>query len=665
MVKQNPDNQQDAQLSADEKAIEEHVEQLMGPPALEAEPSLGRPDKAPVEIKDETGPPQVVVIKPHADKDLAPMIDKLAGGETSPAAEAARAAAADSPETAGPEEFSDKLTEQAINDIAASDSDEVLKSEDEKLAAAFSGKPRSRWQRLVGWLRKPVVYRSLLAGTAALLVIVGLVPASRYFVLNAAGVRGSASLVILDDQTQLPLKNIEVNLAGQTARTDQDGVARFVKLKLGRTDLVVQKRAFAPLSHKITIGWGSNPLGEFGLTPVGAQYSFMVRDFLAETPLTKVEAVSGEASAFSNDEGKIVLTLEPEDDAEFTVDFVLDSYRTESLTITPDAQDEQVVAMVPAKKHVFVSKRSGRYDVYKIDADGRNEELLLAGSGSERDDMVLIQHPGEDLAALVSTRSGDRNDDGYLLSSLTLIDVASGETTDLGKSERFQLVDWIGPQLVYVRIIDGASKADPERHRLISYDYETGESRTLASSNYFNDVLAADGMIYYAPSAAYLETGEIGLFRVKADGSGRETIIDAEVWNLFRTAYDSLSISVGQNWYEHALSEAVARPLDGPPSAMRSRLYTDSPDRAGSLWTEDRDGKGVLLRYDTASRADLTVHEQSGLRTPIYWLNNDFVVFRVSNSSETADYVMSLRGGDPKKVRDVTNTGGLDRWYYY
>lgn len=50
--------------------------------------------------------------------------------------------------------------------------------------------------------------------------------------------------------------------------------------------------------------------------------------------------------------------------------------------------------MAPSRKHVFISKRSGTYDVYKVDVDGKNEEKVLSGTGSERPDAIALSiHP--------------------------------------------------------------------------------------------------------------------------------------------------------------------------------------------------------------------------------------------------------------------------------
>lgn len=566
------------------------------------------------------------------------------------------------------EDQPDPETDKAVDEIAAQEGDDILAAEDEKIASAFTDKKPGLRTRLrkawSAWWHNPLKRRLSLAAITLTLAAIVVVPTSRYFVLNTAGVRSKASLVVIDNSTQQPLKNVEVKLGDKTTTTDKEGKAVFNNLRLGKTKLTVYKRAFAVDERSVTIGWGSNPLKPLALKPTGSQYSFIVTDYLSGKPIENVEAITGEASAVSNEQGEIKLTIDPRDDEQTAeVTFGADDYRVENISLDLNATEEIKLELVPDKSHLFVSKRSGRYDVYKIDADGKNEEKVLAGSGVERDDLVLVTHPTKDFAALVSTRENVRND-GFLLSTLTFIDIAAKTPTKIAQSERVQIVDWIGDRLVYVQIASGASASDPQRHRLMSYDMASGSTKELAGSNYFNDVLIVGGNVYYAPSAAYA-TSQPAFYRIAADGSGRQTVLDQEVWNVFRTGYNKLVLAVGQDWYEYDLGTSKTSRLSGEPANLTSRVYTDSLNRKQSLWVDQRDGKGVLLAYDLDSQQDTVLQEQSGLRNPVQWLNDSVVVFRVNTSDETADYVMSLNGGDPKKLQDVTNTSGVDRWYYY
>jgi len=312
-----------------------------------------------------------------------------------------------------------------------------------------------------------------------------------------------------------------------------------------------------------------------------------------------------------------------------------------------------------------VSKRSGKYDIYSIYVDGKDEKLVLPGSGKEKEDMVLVPHPSDNIAAYVSTRAGQTNSDGFMLSNLILVNTDdNNSTTNVKTSERIQIVDWSKDYLVYVQIKSGTSASSPDRFRLMSYNYKDESEKELAASNFFNDVVYAKGAVYYAPSGAY-QSGSVNFHKVNPDGSDSQVIFNREVWNIFRTSYNHFALYVQQQWYDYSLGGPQPVKLNSAPSDQTTQVYIDSPDGKRSVWIDSRDGKGVLLSYDISAKEDKTLRSQAGLTYPTRWLNNNVLVYRVKSPQETADYAISIDGGEPVKIRDVTNTGGIDRWYYY
>ncbi len=636
-----------------DEPISPQVEELMGPTPETALPQSTRanmePASAPI-IPDDKFPKEVFD-QPNSEPDSQPA-QAIVDTESS---------------SSDPE---DPAVEEAVSDIVREESDTVLAKEDEDLGKAFVPvvAPHGFFAKLKNlvkrWWSNPKARWATLAGIVVGLLIIFAVPASRYFVLNTVGVRAAVQMIVLDEGTQQPLKNVQVSIDGKSAETDTEGKVRVAGVKLGNNNLHIEKVAFAPYDRTVTLGWGSNPLGDIALKPTGAQYTFNVKEYLSEKPLSKVEAVSGLASAVANEQGEIVLTVDVKDEDRLDVTLTKENYRSEKRTIATKNKDAQKVSMVPAKKHVFVSKRSGKFDLYKIDVDGKNEELLLPGSGTERDDIVLAPHASQSVVAIVSTRENQRNDNGFLLSNLQTVDVETGENTEVATSERVQIVDWVGDRLVYVQIDEGVSANSPRRHRLMSYDYKKNESKELATSNYFNDVMVAKNSVYYAPSSAN-QKGKAYFYRINPDGTGQQVVLDKEVWNIFRVDYEKLNLAVGQAWYEYTLGDGAATQLDGAPGDPKNKLFRDDAEKKRSLWVDQRDGKGVLLSYDTTTKQDKIVKTQSGLRNPVNWLQNDYTIYRINTDQETADYVLNLAGGQPRKIQDVTNTGGIDRWYYY
>ncbi len=567
------------------------------------------------------------------------------------------------------EVLEDSSTAKAVDEIIAKEGDELLEIQDQKHADRKETKSKAGiGSRIKGffkaWWNNPKARWATIITLIVVAVLLAVLPTTRYFVLNTVGFRGTAQITVLDESTSQPLKNVNVRLANVEVKTDTNGQAELSKVKLGSAQLTVQKRAFAENQQKVTVSFGKNKLADVRLKPTGVQYSFAVNDFLSGKPIEKVEAVSGDASALSDQNGKIKLTVEGGQDKDsLEVSFQKDDYRKDTATINADDKAEQVITLVPGRRHVFVSKRTGTYDVYAIDVDGKNEKKLLQGTGTERDDIALSVHPTASAAALVSTRDGTKNGDGFLLSTLTVINDA-GKTKAVTTTERVQLVDWIGDNLIYVQAVSGTSAGNPKRHRLVSYNYKTEQSRELAASNYFNDVLVFNEKIYIAPSSANTTTPAV-LFRISAEGTDKVTILNQEVWNVFRTDYENLALSANKSWFNVRGGEDKATALSAQPTNPISRTYTVSKDGKNALWVDQRDGKGVLLNYEVASRNEQNLRSESGIKNPVYWLNNRVIVYRVSNEAETADYVLSLDGGDPKKIGDVTNTNSVDQWYYY
>ncbi len=599
--------------------------------------------------------------------------------------EAIDQAAANPSEIDDPAVLKDPETDKAVDDIIASESDEILEIEDairdtdepvrpstpaKPIPKPPESKPQQQKPKKAKGKKRSIFKSRILRWILLILLVGGLLaaigtPKSRYFILNTAGVRAESSLTVLDDSTQQPLKNVQVSIGDVTGTTNAQGEVTLTNVKLGSNLLSIQKRAFAPISKPVTIGWGSNPLQSYELTPTGTQYEFTTVDYLSGKPVVKVEASTQDADAVSNDQGVIKLTLDkPADDAELKVTFKRDGYRDETRNLDASDKTNHTVKLVPAQKNLFVSKRSGKYDVYGIYVDGKDEKVVLAGTGSERDDMVLVPHPTEPVAAYVSTRGNEHNNQGFLLSKLTIINTDDNTTHDVVAAERIQLIDWSGDNLVYVQIASGESASSPKRYRLMSYNQKTTATKELAASNYFNDVVSVGDDIYYAPSSAY-QTSKTALYKIKPDGSGAQTVFNQEVWNIIRTSYDHFALAVEQQWYDYRLGEKQPQKLNAAPSSQQPRVYISSPDGKHAAWIDVRDGKGVLLSYDTTTKNDTVIATKSGLTYPVRWLNNDVLVYRVKTDQETADYAISLNGGNPVKVRDVTNAGGIDRWYYY
>lgn len=565
----------------------------------------------------------------------------------------------------------DPDTEKAVDDIVSEESDRILAIEDAKAELLAGGEvvvAEGFFARLKSSLAKFWSHTSVKVLTTFLVLgifaAVAIFPQSRYFILNTLGVRASTSLTIIDDKTRQPLKDAEVSLQGQTAKSDKEGYVSFSEIKLGDSELVIKKPAFGAIVVNETFGWGSNPLGELQLSAVGSRYNFELTDFVSGKPIVKAEAISGQFSAVSDENGKLVLVVEDDSGKDVSIEIHAEGFRTEKLTMPAGSTDEKKLSMVPGRKHAFISKRDGTYDLFIAYVDGKGLKKILPGTGSEREDsLILVNHSDSNFAALVSTRGGQYGPSGNLLSVLTLVDVENDQATEIDGSESIQIIDFAGDKLIYVRQKENAKEDSASRYELVSYDVQTSEEKILASANYFNDVLLAQDAIYYSPAG--VAKNSLGFFKINPDGSDKQTIMPKEAWNIFRVAYDKLHVAFSHEWYTYDLASSQLEKLQGAPATDKSRIYAVSPSGKRSLWVDERDGKGVLLLNNLETGKDEAIKTAGGLRNPVYWLDETHVIYRITTSSETADYILSTEGGEAKKVQDVTDTAGLDRWYLF
>ena len=553
--------------------------------------------------------------------------------------------------------LSDPEIDKAVDDIVVHEGDELLEHQDDDRAQAeaVARAPRrgffSWWwhSRLAHWLTFLLIVGGLIA--------VAFVPKTRYWSLNLAGVRASSSVTVVDDLTSEPLKNVQVTIDGATAKTDSSGKAKLVNIKLGPQQLKIEHAGFATITDQVTVGWGSNPLGSYPLKAVGIQYKLLVRDALTGQPIQGAEANSGDSAALSDKNGNILLTVPGTGTEDLPVIVSNGGFRTEQIVIKAGTTSATTVKLITSLKAVYVSKETGKYDLYTADADGKNRKVVLPGTGNENANIAVVVSPSGDHAAIVSTRDNQHDSDGYLLATLTMVNLSDGTSTTLGHAEQIQLVDWIGTRLVFEQVASDSS-SPATRYNVISYDYANNSRLQLAAARKLNTVLSAHGVIYYAV-APDPENSEIvaAMYKINPDASNKQTVLDKEVWTTYRTDYNTLSMQTADGWFTYNIGTNATSPVAGP-SAYSSRIYSDNADGTHSLWADPT--QGALMVYDNNKGKDEAPYLQSGLGYPVRWLTGNTAIYRVATGSETADYAVSTLGGQPPvKVADVTNTYGF------
>jgi hypothetical protein len=322
-------------------------------------------------------------------------------------------------------------------------------------------------------------------------------------------------------------------------------------------------------------------------------------------------------------------------------------------TKTPAAAKPTPVA-TNLSPNIYISKRDGIFNTYKIGPGSQPEKLVLAGTGNETEKIALAPNDDASYAALVSTRDAKRNSAGALQQSLNVISVSDGKATPVDTADQIKLIDWFGSRVVYVLLNTSTSTSDPNRYQIVSYDTASKSRVVLDHMNYLNEVLAAKGTVYYATATG--ATGPGHFASVKPDGSGKQTILTGEIAAIARTSYNDAVLSGVNKWYSYHFGDTQATATNNV--SQKGRLYIDSPDGKLSVYISGTGSTSKLILTDTASGKETTL-AITGAAYPLHWLSNDTVVYR----NGSADYSVKVTAGQPTKLADVYNAAGISLWH--
>jgi hypothetical protein len=503
-------------------------------------------------------------------------------------------------------------------------------------------------EKFYRWWDNKVARYITLGVLAVIIAVVTFVPVVRTTVMNVLGFRASVSVYAVDATTLQPLKGASLSAGSSSVKTGEDGKAKLSGVKLGRQTVTVHKAGFADVKEQITFGFRAVDLGEIDMKATGLQLGFVLTDYLSGKPITDVTLESGESSTKSDKTGKAVITLDPDNTAD-AISIHKNGYRTEQTATDGEQGSVKQIKLVLAAKEVYVAKESGVYNLKKVDIDGKNDAVLLAGTGKETSALGVSVDPLSQYAAFVSTRDGTKDKDGYLLSGLTLVNIATGDSETIEHAEKLTLIGWSGTTLVYEQVVAGTSAANANREKLMAYNYATDKRYQIAGANHFLGAELHSSTLYYTVSST--DPGaKSGLMSAALDGSNKKVLQEADAWAVYRTDYKTLRLQASDTWYNYIFGGTASQTS---ATASVSRTYLDSGDAKLSAWADVSMTNGALSVYDIATGKDHEVTKVKGQYKPLRWLNNRVLVYREATKMGGADYVLNLDGGDTVKVADT------------
>ncbi len=513
--------------------------------------------------------------------------------------------------------------------------------------------------------------------TTGLIMVAGIIGAwfvqpARLWALNAVGMRAQVNITVQSGVAGAPpntLKNAQVDINGTLYSSDDQGIVKAA-IPYGETKITVSKTGYEPAS--VTNLYDVNPffylLGDkkvdeaavqmtFVLKSVGGLVSFKALDWLTGGPVTTGQFSIGDNVAKPDTQGEVKLWLPPIDSSVLRIKATFDgAYNDQEFDLDLATIQQESFTFTPAGKDYFLSKRSGVMSLYSSDIDGKNVTEIVKGTGQETAATAVAVSPSAKYVVLSSSREGKRDATNTLLQKLYVVNTTSGALTVVDEGQAIGFADWSGDTLAYT-VIERVPKATEPTQRLASIDLTSNKKVDLATADYFNAVrLSHSDIVYRLGFASQKPEGpnspELRTVPIKG---GTEKNLGYKITNIAQTDPTTFAYQTSDNiWHSYNANTGQVGNASAPQSLSRAFVNSPSPDRQNQLVFDKIDGKSALISRSLASNTETTLYVGPGLAGPIRWLASNVIIFRVTDALQSADYVVSIKGGDPKKITDVT-----------
>lgn len=562
-------------------------------------------------------------------------------------------------------------------------------------AAPLQSKPKRTFrQKFKALLRSKKFWFSLLGVLLLSLVVAWFIEPSRLWIVNTFGGTNTLTITTISPgegskAKVAQLRNVDVIVNGKHYKSDDKGKVQVRGVPYGKASISAKKTGFADVAYGVTLDFDPflHKFGgqveddamrtiELSLQGVGIPVAFKVTDYLSGKPVTDGEFAVGDVVAKPNEQGMVSLKIPATDDKKVTVSATLGGkYIDKKFDVALDAKAEQNVSLVPGGKHYFVSKRSGPLTVYSSNLDGSDVQSIVTGTGKETDAIAFAVSPDGKYGVLSSSREGTVDAKGNAIQAVYVVDLNTKQMTRVDAAIYVNFADWSGNTLVYTaNSYDQSSNTiratlrsvETTEHRV--FNFETADMIGV-------DTVAFNRVVYHKYTYSGAESGDSPVLReATINGDAQKTLGDnvGTSEGYMQLDFDRIAFRTDQDqaWHEYNLNADQLKTISQPVADSRTQqfLSTANADGGKRLLIDRIDGKYTLfLKEANGERKQL--YAAGGLGGPIRWVG-DVVVFRIVDGQQTADYAVSINGGEPKKITDVTATAStqgsaVDRFRFY
>ena len=361
----------------------------------------------------------------------------------------------------------DPVLDKIVDDIARSESSEVIAAEDKmKTKQTESDEPKkSRFKRII---KSKWLYISL----GVILIAIFAIPKSRYMILGLF-IKNNAEISVIDNITRSPVSGALVTIGNEKATTNANGQVNL-KLSLGSHNYTVSKRYYDNSSGSIFLGLTKSIGTLVVLKATGRVVTVNVSNKISGAAISGVNISVKNTLSITNSKGLAHIVL-PTKSASYEATFTANGYNSIStpifVTTRTNAND---IKLVPSGHIYYLSNAAGSVNVIKANLDGSNPTIELAGdSDTTAATSKLIASPDWQYLVLEAQRNTASPE-------LYLINTSNNNITEFDSSpDNFNLIGWSGDQFIYDDINPSTSTQTVGREEIKAYNAINSELNVL------------------------------------------------------------------------------------------------------------------------------------------------------------------------------------------
>lgn len=510
----------------------------------------------------------------------------------------------------------------------------------------------------------------------------------RIFALNLFS-NTDITIHVIDADNETPLSGVSVTLDGMTEETDSEGNVTFLDQKYADYEVMLSKNSYESLSGEINATQSVQTF-DFALNPTGTSVSVRAVNWLTGDAITtfSVTDESGEINALSDEEGEVLVNV-PNGTESIELMATSDGYNQRSFTV--DLLDEdgnqileedletEVVRLVKAGRHHFLSNREGPISLWAANYDGSDARAVVDDLGKRRGSLSMRVSPDGKFAVLAAPIKGERNDNGTLLDELYVVNLETSEIrlADEGNA-RFNILEVENDRVVYhVELLDNNQV---NRGKIKTYTISSDTLNTAFTTNYITNARFLENRVifvenkqekrtssYYSEGFYWGTTSEKLFVLDLADDSftslvnsyARVVLNPENKDSFFYRYWDN-----GANWFEYNVNSTEKTELEREPESINELVYrfNDPAPDGRQLWVETRDGDGTLVLGNSDGGDGQSIDTgELAVDYVVRWIDNDHVIVNgTEESGKSGDFVVHVGSGEHRLVSEIyTNT------YYY